>query len=457
MDAMDASYVDDGALREQDGVPLPVFLADKDRAQLTGRGQPFFSGREKEINAFRSMANALLLGRLGNATLVVEGPPGAGKSALMAQFQEEMRTLPPTGSGARRWLPVTLDGALAMSPQAIMSVVDGAIAERLAHDLIDARDGDEEASHAQRLAALIGKGTLDNARSVAQKILDRGVSAMGFAIGGREAPPPSTVLKLADLRGRHWSGWQIVLLIDEAQGISPHGPAAVGGTLSSIHQGLVHVPLSFCAFGLPGTADALSDVGVSRASIGHDLPLSGLDNRASRMAVRRCFSQYGVAHAEAWERAILERSANWPQHLATYLHAALTILHANAPSLEVMGDAQRSPLSEAIALGDAGRKAYYGRRLRGMTRDNPLFRDYAADLAEALRGADRPPLESELTRNLMQRHGVSVEVAADFLRKARHNGLLETDDEGRCSMPIPSFANHLLGEAAHSANGPAPA
>lgn len=229
MEAVDANYVDDGTLREQDGVPLPVFLADKDRAQLTGRGQPFFSGREREVNAFRSMANALLLGRSGNATVVVEGPPRAGKSALMAQFQEEMRTLPPTGSGAGRWLPVTLDGALAMSPQAIMSVVDGAIAKRLAHDdLMDARDGDEE------------------------------------------APPPSTVLELADLRGRHWSGWQIVLPIDEAH-----------------------------------------------------------------------------------------------------------------------------------------------------------------------------------------RHGVSVEAAAGFLRKAKHNGLLETDGEGRCSMPVPSFANHLLGEAARCANGPA--
>ena len=172
------------------------------------------------------------------------------------------------------------------------------------------------------------------------------------------------------------------------------------------------------------------------------------------MAVERCFARFGVTHGGAWQATILKRSGHWPQHLATYLHAALTVLKSNAPSAEVMGDARRSALTEAIALGDAGRKAYYGRRLQSLTRDNPLFRDYATDLAEKLQRTDRPPLESEITRNIMERHGISVESAAGFLRKAKHSGLLDTDDEGRCSMPIPSFAKHLLGEASRSPNRP---
>ena len=147
------------------------FLAVRERAQFTGRGQPFFSGREREINAFREVANALLLGHRGNAMLIIEGPPGAGKSALLAQFQEEMRSLPPTASGARRWLPVTLDGALAMSPPEIMAAVDEAMAHRLAQDLIDSRDGDGTASAVQRLAALLGQAALGNALSTAREPL----------------------------------------------------------------------------------------------------------------------------------------------------------------------------------------------------------------------------------------------------------------------------------------------
>ena len=448
MAVLDVNYVDDGALREQDRTPLAVFLADKDRAQLTGRGQPFFSGREKEVNSFRSMAKALCLGRRGNATIVVEGPPGAGKSALLSQFQEEMRSFPATGSEGRRWLPVVLDGALAMSPPELMAAVDEGIAKRLALDLIEQTDAVEATSPAQRLAALLGQGALRNARTAARGILDRGVSAMGFSIGAKGTTPPATLPEVVRLRGRDWAEWQIVLLIDEAQGISERGPGSVPGTLSAIHQGLTTAPLSFCAFGLPGTWDALADVGVSRASAGHDLPLSGLDARGSSMAVRRCFAQFGVAHGTAWERAILERSADWPQHLTVYLHAALTVLKSNAVSQEVMGDARRSALREAMELGNAGRSVYYGRRLRSLTRDNPLFRDYAADLAKTYVEADRPPLESEVARHVMARHGLSVEGAAEFLRQAKYSGFLATDDDGRCFMPIPSFAGHLAGVTA---------
>ncbi len=97
MDLVDEKYRDGGGLRDQDLVSTKVFVSDRDRAQITGRGVPFFSAREAEIHAFRKVANALLLGRQGNATVVVEGPPGAGKSALMSQFMEEMRSFPPAG------------------------------------------------------------------------------------------------------------------------------------------------------------------------------------------------------------------------------------------------------------------------------------------------------------------------------------------------------------------------
>ena len=448
MGILDTRYVDDGALREQDRVPLEDFLAFGDRAQFTGRGQPFFSGREREINAFREIANALLLGHRGNATLIVEGPPGAGKSALLAQFQEEMRTLPPAGSGARRWLPVTLDGALAMSPSEIMAAVDEAIAHRLAQDLIDARDEEETASSAQRFAALLGQAALGDALSAARGILDRGVSAMGFSIGAKGEAPPDTLPQVARLRGRYWADWQVVLLIDEAQGISARTPGAAPGTLSSIHQGLVSAPLSFCAFGLPGTAAALSDVGVSRPAGGRYLPLSGLDGGAARMAVRRCFQQYGVVHAEEWESAILERSANWPQHIAAYLDGALTVLGRSAPSREAMGDARRSPLGDALALGDEGRRAYYRMRVQRLNRRDPLASAQAKALVPMLgtdpQGADR----AEVIEALMAPPwSLSRPEVRRFLSDAEHSGFMSSNADGsRFTMPIPSFADHLLGE-----------
>ena len=39
-------YRDDGNLRDQDAVEVERYLSMRDRAPSTGRGVPFFSGRE---------------------------------------------------------------------------------------------------------------------------------------------------------------------------------------------------------------------------------------------------------------------------------------------------------------------------------------------------------------------------------------------------------------------------
>ncbi|MCY4357068.1 MAG: hypothetical protein OXD01_06050 [Gammaproteobacteria bacterium] len=42
---VDENYQNDGRLRKQDRVCVENFLANEDRAQITGRGVPFFSDR----------------------------------------------------------------------------------------------------------------------------------------------------------------------------------------------------------------------------------------------------------------------------------------------------------------------------------------------------------------------------------------------------------------------------
>ncbi len=66
----------------------------KDRAPLTGAGSPFFSGREVEINQFRESAGQLAKGFRANNTLVFEGPPGCGKTALLDQITADVNAYP---------------------------------------------------------------------------------------------------------------------------------------------------------------------------------------------------------------------------------------------------------------------------------------------------------------------------------------------------------------------------
>ena len=112
-------YVDDGALRKQDQVELDGYLKATDRAEdWPAAAQPFFSGREAQINAFRTMLDVMSDGRRTNLAFVAHGAPGAGKSALLSQLVADMDALPTLGG--KPWLPVEIPRSAAASPHAIL-------------------------------------------------------------------------------------------------------------------------------------------------------------------------------------------------------------------------------------------------------------------------------------------------------------------------------------------------
>jgi len=445
MALVDENYRDDGRLREQDRVRVAEFLADEDRAQITGRGVPFFSGRESELGVFRRAVNALSRDRRGNATIVVEGPPGVGKSALMCQFMEEMRSLPPAGAGGRRWLPVPLSAGDAESPPDIADAIDAAIVSRLAADLLASASA--EAGLLERLGDYWGKLDPAGAKAKAREFLDRGGSVLGFSLGASREGPPRSIAQAAARRPA-WHSWQVVLMIDEAQGIRPGAANAGGGTLSALHQGIVRAPVSFCAFGLPGTLLALGDVGVSRLSGGRAIHLRGLDDKAAGQTVERCFNLFSVEGGTPWREAILARAANWPQHLAAYLNAAIRQLREASPERMDAGDAD---LKAAMREGDRARARYYEQRLARLRRRHGGFERLAKALAPALleRGGSLPynelfDLVEELGRRIFPPSGTN---ATQFIQDAEHSGFLApAGDEHAYLMPIPSFASHLLGD-----------
>lgn len=447
MALVDPNYVDDGALREQDRVDLEDFLADVDRAELNGRGVPFFSGREREIKAFRHIVNRLSRGRQGNATIVIEGPPGAGKSALLAQFQEEISSLPPTESGQREWLPVFLPANLAEAPKEIARAIDRAISLRLADEILRSKSQPASSLIARFQAAIGQKAGIKNVREAARKLAVRGGGAFGMSIGPSPHEPIGSLADAVARRAEQWHEWQIVLLIDEAQQISDKRPGDISGTLSSIHQGGIPAPISFCAFGLPGTWAALEGVNVSRSLGGADLRVAALDESATRNAVNRCFRAFEVRNAQAWQRAIVERSANWPQHLATYLVSAMSEIRRQSPNEQHL-DARTASLTAAVAHGDEGRQSYYARRLEGLTRGHGRFQGYAEAVVSSFRANVGQLSWEDVKCALRTRNStVSDEVVDQFTTMAEHSGLMRRNPvEPTYQMPIPSFAGYLLNE-----------
>ena len=447
MALVNSNYVDDGALREQDRVDLEDFLSDVDRAELDGRGVPFFSGRETEIMAFRSIVNRLSRGRQGNATIVVEGPPGAGKSALLAQFQEEISGLPPTESGQRQWLPVFLPANFAEAPKEIARAIDRAISRRLADQILRSESLPAPALAARFQAAVGKKGGVKNVREAARKLAERGGGAFGMSIGPRPHEPIASIGDAVARRAEQWGDWQIVLLIDEAQQISDQRPGDVSGTLSAIHQGGIPAPISFCAFGLPGTWAALEGVNVSRSLGGADLRVATLDESATRNAVKRCFEAFEVRNAQAWQQAIVERSANWPQHLATYLVSALSEIRRQSPRQQLL-DARAASLAAAMAHGDEGRRSYYARRFERLTRGNGHFQAYAETVVSLFRERGGRLSWKEIKSALRENDSsIGNDEVNRFTMMAEHSGLIRRDPSAPTyQMPIPSFAGYLLNE-----------
>ena len=484
---MQDAYIDDGALRPQDQIALSLFLSTQDRAKLLSQqGVPFFSGRESEVNVFRRALIGLEQGLLADATIAVEGPPGAGKTALMAQCIGEVAMRPPTPEG-REWLPVIVEPDDTNSPEAFGRTIDRAIARRLASTdhqdqakqilaeiagLVElapkdqageAREVADFIRHtakrmaaarrdeinavmdrtAQNLAAL-----LPRIKSAGRAILDRGFSITGFAIGAAQATPQVSIADVASARGGGWDPYQIALFVDEAQMIPARNPntGQPSSVLSRIHQGRAGAALSLCVFGLPGTSEALADAGISRTVAERSIRLGPLDQSDCEKAARRCLGQFQVANADGWVANIVARSNEWPQHLAGYLVAAMSEIGEH-PAPCGGYDAAQASLERAIAAGNTTRQQYYEQRRKSLGRTGQL--QLARRLAPELR-ASGPLSEERLQAAIGEAEpGCTKDERREFIQAAIRAGFLEERQEGY-AMPIPSFAAHLLNEPSES-------
>ncbi|MCY4358672.1 MAG: DEAD/DEAH box helicase family protein [Gammaproteobacteria bacterium] len=70
-------------------VLLEDWLGNTDRAEV-GR-EAFFRGRDQEYKVFQNAVTRLMNGFVGGGTMIFQGAPGAGKTALMLECMEALR------------------------------------------------------------------------------------------------------------------------------------------------------------------------------------------------------------------------------------------------------------------------------------------------------------------------------------------------------------------------------
>ncbi len=407
--------------------PLDEWLDLADRAEV-GR-EPFFHGRDSEYEIFQRAVNSLNSGHIGGGTIIVQGAPGAGKSALMLECMEAVRR---HSSPDDAWVAVQI------RPEALASPIDTVAT------LIDAVNAESS-----RLAEIAPKTKAEKINKMAalgsslhEELARRGFGIAGFSLGAR--PKIDSQLASSASAGRLFGAaasllkeCRIVVFVDEAQNTPVE--KTTRGVMDCLHNPPCKIPLVALFFGLSNTLGVLHQCGISRFADERVITLKRLSKLHAVGALRCMLDTYYEGAGEdkaAWASALGELSQGWPQHISRVGVAAGRMLRLNNSHL------QSHLLEQVLAKGAERKKDYYAGRLAVGSQDPALYRQIALAAFERPNGIlSRKQLRLLVSPALED----SQESFDDFMANALYAGLLApmTDLPYHYQFPIPSFCDYL--------------
>ena len=243
----------------------------------------YFHGRTAIRTMFRQFLAAAERSRRGT-TFLVQGAPGAGKTALL----DVLSRIPSTST----WMTVHINARALHDPA------------WMARELTLAAQG-------LNLAGSQDAGpvyTPDPSALAVKRVL--------------LIPPPMD-------RG-------LLLILDEAQTmlIQPKG-APIPDTLNAIHNGGFGYPVVLLAGGLSNSKTAFATMGVSRFRGGNLVNLGRLSGESERAVIRDWLVLAGGARGDVdpWIDAISKETQGWPHHIVSYGSPAAQLLKLNGGTL----------------------------------------------------------------------------------------------------------------------------
>ena len=333
-------------------LPEAVRAALVELATRSDRAAPaVFAGREDEFRLLDAAVAGMRRGETGH-TVVIQGVPGAGKTALMNEYAARLLTSS-VNDGERAILPVPLEPrSLNAAPAAIAETIDRTFRE---FDSSNARR--RRINQAIDQAALLGN------------VLFSGFTKRKFAdFQPSSKVPGSLAVALDEYLNFRFDrrDCTFVFLVDEAQNL--HDTTQVRDNLQALHMGLESGPRAvLVCFGLANTTDRLRELGLSRLASGHVRSigvLSGEDAKRTvdgTLAIALADFPFDEAQRSLWigsaVNIILGESANFPHHLANGCGAL-----AEAVLNEGLGD--RPPVEGLRARCRGHKREYYDARLR---------------------------------------------------------------------------------------------
>ena len=401
-------------------------------AETSDRATPVvFAGRRDEFDLLDSAVRGAQRGEAGH-TVVVQGVPGAGKTALLNEYA--VRLLSASAQAERPVVPVPLQpSAVNAPPTAIVQAID-----RQFRDFEASSEWKRRTNQALGGASLIGNAVFTS------------LTRKSFKDFAPSAQSPGSFLVALDeyvafrLDRRKST---IVLLVDEAQSL--HDTTRVRDFLATVHTSTAErTQVLLACFGLGNTASRLRELGLSRIATDHKRSIGVLSDEDAKQAVGGTLEiafaddAFGEGPSGRHQRsrwigaaasAILDESANFPHHLTNGCRALARIVLD-----EGIGDSP--PIRKLRESCRTHRRDYYDARLEPWkTHTTALAEVFGAGKCEWLRVAG-------VKRALMAADdlGDSVDgpAASAIVRNLSENGYIELN-AGKCRPALPSLTSHF--------------
>ena len=405
---------------------------------------PYFGGRADEIGvverALSRIRERVREGHWrpsGGETILFQGAPGAGKSALLHHL-------------VRRWRAAGPGAPAVVDTQASHYVDESALALHLAEEIFDS-------ALSEQFRRSVATHSSTN-RSLSGGVPGVATGAGAPESGRHEATAPAAPTLAAVRRALSGTGETIVLFLDEAQVLESFDADAARPVISSLHVGSHGGPFLPVFAGLAYSDAVLQNCGISRFSIDHDRTLEALSFGEAVEIVHTMFGDCRVSGNQEtkrqWAHALANESSGWPQHLHVAMRAlAAQLLAAPAPGqLEPIDSGFGVAVLQASA---SARDAYYERRI-----DEPLA-DARQLVAETFRRIGEEATRGEVLdhiRAAAQRGSGSRDLPRDhdepmLLDRMIRRGLLQRTPKKMLACPIPPLRDYIKRMAQPAAPG----
>ncbi len=349
----------------------------------------YFYGRTRILYDFNDLLRLALTENDARTTILIQGPPGAGKTALL----EEM---------------------------ALDALEDQWDVFEINYD---------DLHNPAQMAQTLGKPYV----SSKQDAFGTDVKVVGTE-HSKEVAGDSSVSRVLEKMNPKKG---ILLILDEAQYVGrffdTSNESAVASTLNRLHNGKLPHPVILLAAGLGMSKASFGKLGVSRFKGGCFVELGALGNESERAVIRDWLTKEGGAKSDptVWMDAIAQKTHGWPQHFTAYGDAAARQIQHDH------GEMTSAGLDTVHRVGAKRREAYYKQLTENISRKE---RSSLAGLLINVAPADQ--LDREDTEEFLSRY-LGPDKAKDLFRRATEKGVLHSHD-GAYSIPIPSMQTWLL-------------